>query len=133
MGNPGFWRKLENVGVILIALHSFLIGMMLIFTTTWVLDFAGWDEVSHPFFPRQSGAFHIILAVGYFWEYRSHGTIRLLLLAKASLLHPVFYALTGLLGAGLLVAGITGRCGLTALLARMPWNRSYPGQTTASA
>ena len=25
MGNPGFWRKLENVGVFLVALHSFLI------------------------------------------------------------------------------------------------------------
>ena len=61
------------------------------------------------------------------------GALILLLLAKASLLHPAFYALTGLLGAGLLVAGITGRCGLTALLARMPWNRNYPGQTTASA
>ena len=84
MGNPGFWGKLENLGVFLIALHSFLIGMMLIFTTTWVLDFAGWDEVSHPFFPRQSGAFHIILAAGYFWEYRAHGTIRLMLLAKAT-------------------------------------------------
>jgi hypothetical protein len=84
MGDPGFWRKLEKVGVFLVALHSFLIGMMLIFTTTWVLDFAGWDEVSHPFFPRQSGAFHIILAAGYFWEYRAHGTIRLMLLAKAT-------------------------------------------------
>lgn len=84
MGNPGFWRKLEKVGVFLVALHSFLIGVMLIFTTTWVLDFAGWDEVSHPFFPRQSGAFHIILAAGYFWEYRAHGTIRLMLLAKAT-------------------------------------------------
>lgn len=84
MGNPRFWRQLEKVGVFLVALHSFLIGMMLIFTTTWVLDFAGWDEVSHPFFPRQSGAFHIILAAGYFWEYRVHGTIRLMLLAKAT-------------------------------------------------
>ena len=61
------------------------------------------------------------------------GALILLLLAKASLLHPVFYALVGLMGAGLLVAGVTGRCGFTALLARMPWNRSDPGQTAASA
>jgi rhodanese-related sulfurtransferase len=61
------------------------------------------------------------------------GALLLLLLAKASLLHPMFYALVGLMGAGLLVAGITGRCGLAALLARMPWNRRDPGQTAASA
>ncbi len=61
------------------------------------------------------------------------GALILLLLAKASLLHPVFYALVGLMGAGLLVAGVTGRCGLAAVLARMPWNRRDPGQTAASA
>jgi rhodanese-related sulfurtransferase len=61
------------------------------------------------------------------------GAVILLLLAKASLLHPVFYALVGLMGAGLLAAGVTGRCGLAALLARMPWNRRDPGQTAASA
>ncbi len=84
MGNLQFWRKLEDVSVFLVALHSFLIGIMLIFTTAWILDFAGWDQVSHMFFPRQSGAFHIIMAAGYYWEYRSHKTIRLLLLAKAT-------------------------------------------------
>lgn len=61
------------------------------------------------------------------------GALILLLLAKASLLHPVFYALVGLMGAGLLMAGVTGRCGLAALLARMPWNRRDTGQTPASA
>ena len=84
MGNLHFWRKLEDVGVFLVALHSFLIGIMLIFTTVWILDFAGWSQVSHPFFPRQSGAFHIILAAGYFLEYRAYQTIRLMLLAKAT-------------------------------------------------
>ncbi len=61
------------------------------------------------------------------------GALILVLLAKASLLHPVFYALVGLMGAGLLVAGITGRCGIAALMARMPWNRRDSGQTPASA
>ena len=84
MGNVNFWRRLEEVGVFLVALHSFAIGFMLIFTTAWVLQFAGWDEVSHLFFPRQSGAFHIILAAGYFWEFRAHQTIKLMLLAKGT-------------------------------------------------
>lgn len=77
------WRGLEKLGVFLVALHSFSIGIMLIFTTSWVLGFAGWDEVSHLFFPRQSGAFHLILATGYWWEYQRHGTINLMLMAKA--------------------------------------------------
>ncbi len=84
MDNIQVWRRLEGVGVFLVALHSFLIGIMLIFATVRILDFAGWSHVSHPFFPRQSGAFHLIMAVGYFWEFRSHGTIRLLLLAKGT-------------------------------------------------
>jgi len=83
MGSLQFWRKLEDVGVFLVALHSFLIGIMLVFTTQWVLDFAGFN-VPCTFFPRQSGAFHIILAAGYFLEYRAYQTIRLMLLAKAT-------------------------------------------------
>ena len=77
------WKGLERLGVFLVALHSFLIGVMLIFTTSWVLDFAGWSEVSHLFFPRQSGAFHIILAAGYWWEFQRHRTIGLMLMAKS--------------------------------------------------
>ena len=84
MGNIQVWRRLEGVGVFLVALHSFMIGLVLIFATEWILDFAGWSHVSHLFFPRQSGVFHIIMAVGYFWEFRSHGTIRLILLAKGT-------------------------------------------------
>ncbi len=84
MGNTNFWRRLEGVGVFLVALHSFVIGIMLIFATAWILDFAGWDEISNLFFPRQSGAFHVIMAVGYFLEYRANGTIRLMLLAKGT-------------------------------------------------
>ncbi len=52
------------------------------------------------------------------------GVLLLLILAKGSLLHPLFHGLAGLLGVGLIFAGVTARCGLSALLARMPWNRS---------
>lgn len=40
-----------------------------------------------------------------------------------SLLWPPLLWLAGLAGAGLLLAGITGFCGLGILLQRMPWNR----------
>ena len=51
------------------------------------------------------------------------GVLILALLAKGVLLHPLFYVATGLLGVGLIFAGVTARCGLTSMLAYMPWNR----------
>lgn len=36
---------------------------------------------------------------------------------------PWFIALSGFVGAGLVVAGITNTCGMAMLLAKMPWNR----------
>ena len=61
------------------------------------------------------------------------GILIVLMLAKGMLLHPVFYVVTGLLGAGLIVSGVTARCGLTALLAKMPWNRNPAGGSATSA
>ena len=52
------------------------------------------------------------------------GVLILVMLTKGTLFHPLFFALIGLLGVGLIVAGVTARCGLSALLARMPWNRT---------
>lgn len=37
---------------------------------------------------------------------------------------PAFYALSGLVGVGLLFAGVSGFCGLARLLGMMPWNQS---------
>jgi rhodanese-related sulfurtransferase len=37
--------------------------------------------------------------------------------------NPLFYLLSGFVGAGLLFAGITGFCGMANVLALMPWNR----------
>ena len=36
---------------------------------------------------------------------------------------PYFYIVPGLVGAGLMFAGISGFCGMAKLLAAMPWNR----------
>lgn len=40
-----------------------------------------------------------------------------------TILNSSFYILPGVIGAGLVFAGITGWCGMARLLARMPWNR----------
>ncbi len=37
---------------------------------------------------------------------------------------PWFHLLSGMVGAGLMVAGATGFCGMARLLAVMPWNRA---------
>lgn len=37
---------------------------------------------------------------------------------------PLWFVLSGVAGAGLLVAGLTGWCGMTMLLAKMPWNKT---------
>jgi rhodanese-related sulfurtransferase len=52
------------------------------------------------------------------------GGLLLLILFKGLLLHPLFYALIGFLALGLIAAGVTARCTLTAILARMPWNQT---------
>jgi rhodanese-related sulfurtransferase len=40
-----------------------------------------------------------------------------------ALIHPAFLLLSGGVGAGLIFAGVTDRCGLALAIARMPWNR----------
>ena len=50
------------------------------------------------------------------------GTLVLLGVVLGFSVTPVMYALSGLVGAGLIFAGITDTCGMGLLLARMPWN-----------
>ena len=38
--------------------------------------------------------------------------------------HPAFYVLSGAVGAGLTMAGITGTCAMARILKFMPWNRA---------
>jgi rhodanese-related sulfurtransferase len=51
------------------------------------------------------------------------GALLLAGVAAAELLSPVFVIVPAILGAGLLMAGVTGWCGMAHLLAAMPWNR----------
>jgi len=78
------WRRLEHLGVLLVSLHSLLVGFLLFVLPDWTLNFAGWGPMADTFFPRQSGAFHLVVALGYWAEYRRCGTINLLLIAKTT-------------------------------------------------
>jgi hypothetical protein len=44
-------------------------------------------------------------------------------------LHPLFLLISGFVGIGLVVAGITDTCAMGLLLARMPWNRTSRVET----
>lgn len=54
------------------------------------------------------------------------GTVVLTGVALGTLVHPGFLAIAAFAGAGLVVAGTTGFCGMALLLARAPWNRARP-------
>lgn len=51
------------------------------------------------------------------------GSLVLVGLILARLVHPAFAGLSAFIGAGLVFAGVTDFCGMGLLLARMPWNR----------
>ena len=51
------------------------------------------------------------------------GSLILIGVLLGYLTNPLFYLLSGFVGAGLTFAGVTGFCGMARLLAVMPWNR----------
>ena len=87
----------ERVLIILISLHSFIVGCMLMFFSQWAVRFAGWHGAEPVFFIWQAGAFHFVLAAGYVVEHVRWRSISLLLIAKTT-------AFVFLLGGSLLVA-----------------------------
>lgn len=48
------------------------------------------------------------------------------------LLSPILFLLTGFIGAGLTIAGLTGFCGLAMIMAKMPWNQNIGSTTSCS-
>lgn len=51
------------------------------------------------------------------------GVLILFGVVLGSLVSPVFYGVSGFVGAGLLFAGVTGFCGMARVLALLPYNR----------
>jgi rhodanese-related sulfurtransferase len=50
------------------------------------------------------------------------GSLVLLGVILAWTVHPGFIVLSGLVGAGLIFAGVSGYCGMAIVLGKMPWN-----------
>ena len=55
------------------------------------------------------------------------GSLVLLFVLLGAFVSPVFYALAGFIGAGLVFGSATGICRMAKLLTIMPWNRSPAG------
>ena len=127
-------RKLEWWLVVLIALHTYGIGVALLALPEWSLRIGGWETIPPLFFPRQAGVFHLVLGTGYLFEYLRLRSVSLLLVAKAC-------AFVFLIGATLLAtvpwfvtfAGVVdGLMGLTVLVAHLELDRVTTGGTSAA-
>jgi len=86
---------LERALVVLIAVHSLVVGLFLVFATDWGARFGGFPSPVPLFFPRQAGAFHFVVAAIYLVEYLHHRGVGLLVMTKS--IAVVFLFLTVLL------------------------------------
>jgi hypothetical protein len=68
-------RKLLNVFLVLMSLHSFLVGLGLILMSKSQLAFFGF-AISENFFPDQGGVFHIVMSIAYILPVINYQTYR---------------------------------------------------------
>lgn len=83
---------------------------------------AAWEKFSLPVERGRSGVISLERQVRI-----GAGLFVLVGVALSWLAHPLFLIVPALIGAGLIFAGVTDRCGLALLLTRMPWNRATGG------
>lgn len=76
------WPAIERLYVVLVALHSLAIGVVLLFLTEWGLAFGGFHDVRPLFFPRQAGAFHLVVAAAYLYDHFVHGRVTVMVMTK---------------------------------------------------
>ena len=97
---PGFvtperLEALERALVLLIALHSVVVGLFLTFATDWGARFGGFPSPVPLFFPRQAGAFHFVVAASTSWSTFGTGECSSSVMTKS--IAVVFLGLTTLL------------------------------------
>jgi hypothetical protein len=85
-------ETLERALVVLIALHSLVVGLFLTFATEWGARFGGFPSPVPLFFPRQAGAFHFVVAGVYLVEHVRYRGVLLLVMTKS--IAVVFLGLT---------------------------------------
>lgn len=83
---------LERALVVLIALHSLVVGLFLTIATEWGARFGGFPSPVPLFFPRQAGAFHFVVAAIYVVEYFHYRGVLLLVTTKSIAVAFLFLA-----------------------------------------
>lgn len=58
-------RSILTMVLLLIAIHSFCVGVGLVFRPFALMEYFGFVHCSGRFFPTQGGIFHIVMSVGY--------------------------------------------------------------------
>ena len=103
---PEGLATLERALVVLIALHSLVVGLFLTFATVWGARFGGFPDPVPLFFPRQAGAFHFVVAAIYLVEYFRYRGVGLLVMTKS--IAVVFLSLVTALDAAPWVVPLSG-------------------------
>ena len=80
------WKVYMKILLQLIALHSLLVGILLIFLPANFFEFFGYAPISENFFRAQGGVFHIVMVFAYFMASldvkKSSNLIRFIILTK---------------------------------------------------
>ncbi len=80
---PGnLWARLETPLIVLVALHSAVLGVMAMVAPEWGVRFGGFGSASPLFFARQVGVFHVVVALAYLIEWLRYRGVTILLTAK---------------------------------------------------
>jgi hypothetical protein len=124
----GTWREREGLLVLLIALHSYCVGLMLMFASAFALRLGGWGDEGQLFFTRQGGVFHLIIATIYLIDYFRRDSIVSLVLAKSTAV--VFLVVLTLLGERWLV--LLSAVIDAAMLVTVLWVRARSGPRGAA-
>ncbi len=82
LADPRRLLLLERWTIWLVALHSAIVGLMLLGAPAWSVRFAGWPAASPLFFPQQAGVFHFVVVLGYIQEFHATRGVRLLVATK---------------------------------------------------
>jgi hypothetical protein len=90
----GTWKERERLLVLLIALHSYGVGLMLLFASSFALRLGGWGDEGTLFFVRQGGIFHFVIATLYLIDYFRRDSILSIVVAKTTAVVFLFWLAT---------------------------------------
>ncbi len=77
-------RRLENIIILLISLHSLILGVAMLFQPARMLQLSGWEYDGPLFFPAQSGLFLLLSAGVYFASVRHRKLLWFILASKTA-------------------------------------------------